>query len=84
MTRYKLLLGVTVSTLEHEINSMVSDDSSAKLLDAFFAQGSGFIAAMEYDEENAARVQEHKKSKALEPHHKAKAVEHQHKAKSRK
>jgi hypothetical protein len=72
MTRYKLLLGVTLPTLEEEINRMASDDSSAKLLDAFFAQGTGFIGVMEYEGAEEARGQAPKKSKTAEPHHKSK------------
>ena len=34
MTRYKLVLGMTVPTLELEINQMVSDEPSAKLINA--------------------------------------------------
>jgi hypothetical protein len=49
MTSYKLLLGVTFAALEDEINRLVSDDSSAELINAFFAQGTGFIGAMKYE-----------------------------------
>ncbi len=84
MTRYKMLFGVTVPMLEDEVNGMVSDDSSAKLLGAFFAQGSGFIGVMEYDSENEARVQERKEAKQAEARRKAKAPEPHRKAKVRK
>jgi hypothetical protein len=84
MTRYKLLLGVTAPTLEVEINNMVSNDSSAKLLGAFFAQGSGFFGVMEYDGEEQEAAQVHKKAKAAEAHPKTKAEEHHHKTKARK
>jgi hypothetical protein len=71
MTRYKLLLGVTYSTLEDEIDRMVSDDTSAKLLNAFFAQGTGFIGVMEYDRAEETGGQTRQKTKAAELHHKA-------------
>ena len=73
MTRYKLLLGVTAPTLEVEINNMVSDDSTAKLLGAFFAQGSGFIGVMEYDGDAEPSAEVHKKAKAREHNHKTKS-----------
>jgi len=49
MTRYKLVLGMTVPTLELEINQMVSDEPSAKLINAFYVPGTGFVGAMEYE-----------------------------------
>jgi hypothetical protein len=72
MTRYKLLLGVTFVTLEAEINRMVSDDSSAKLITAFFAQGTGFIGVMEYEGEKETPEAARSKTKPAEPQHKAK------------
>jgi hypothetical protein len=72
MTRYKLLLGVTFAALEDEINRMVSDDSSAELINAFFAQGTGFIGAMEYEGAEPTREQPRQKAKPVEPQRKAK------------
>jgi hypothetical protein len=71
MTRYKLLLGVTFSSLEDEINRMVAGDSSAKLLNAFFAQGTGFIGAMVYEGAKDTTTQTREKAKAAELRHKA-------------
>jgi len=49
--RYKLLLGVTLAGLEDDVNGMVARDPSCKLVQAFFAQGAGFIGAVEYEAE---------------------------------
>jgi hypothetical protein len=45
---------------------MVSDDPSSKLLNAFFAQGTGFIGVMEYDRAGETRGQTRQKAKAAE------------------
>jgi len=73
MTRYRLLLGVTYLALEDEINRMVSDDRSAKLVNAFFAQGTGFIGVLQHEGAEAPPpAQAPQKPKAADPPHKAK------------
>jgi hypothetical protein len=51
MTQYKLLLGITIPALEAEINQVASNDSSARLINAFYAPGAGFVGAIEYQGE---------------------------------
>lgn len=59
MTQYKLLLGMTIPALEAEINQVVSNDSSARLINAFYAPGAGFVGAIEYQGEANTRPADH-------------------------
>jgi hypothetical protein len=45
----KLLVGVTLQTLEGRINAMLAEDESTQLVELIFAQGIGFVAAMVRD-----------------------------------
>lgn len=74
MTRYKLVLGMTIPTLEMEINQMVSDEPSAKLINAFYVPGAGFLGAMEYEGDAAplASAPATKKTGASATHRKTK------------
>lgn len=51
MNNCKLLIGVTLAALEGKINAIFAEDESAQLVDVFFAQGTGFVAAMVRDAE---------------------------------
>jgi hypothetical protein len=56
--RYKMLLAMTLPVLEEEVNRMIEENPSSKLVQAFFAQGTGFVGAMEYefDEVSSAKA----------------------------
>jgi len=53
----KLLLAVTLPALEQEINRMLSEERSARLLQAFFVHGTGFIGAVEYEAEEVSSAE---------------------------
>lgn len=48
MRRYQFVVGMTISALEDELNRIMNDDPSTKLIQVLYAQGTGFIGIIEH------------------------------------
>jgi len=48
MRRYQFVVGMTLAALEEEVNRIVNNEPSTKLIQVFYAQGTGFVGVVEY------------------------------------
>ena len=58
MRKYLFVVGVSLPQLEEEVNRLVNDEPSLKLIQVIYAAGTGFVGIVEHSESAGAPQQE--------------------------